>query len=88
MCQRNFRISFINKNYSYFCIVQKATSAKGKAAEKSPEDEVAPTVSNDPATISSLIQSQGDRVRQLKTEKADKVILSHFILLIFFLKTS
>lgn len=56
-------------------VKEKATSAKGKAAEKSPEDEGAPPVSNDPASISSLIQSQGELVRQLKAEKAEKTVI-------------
>lgn len=51
-------------------LLQKASSAKGKAAEKSPVEELAPA---DPATIDLQIQTQGDKVRQLKADKAPKV---------------
>lgn len=48
-------------------MLQKAATAKGKAAEKSPVDEA------DPATIELKIQAQADKVRQLKADKAPKL---------------
>ena len=56
------------------CFFQRAQSGKGKAAEKSPQDEKAPTAMGGAAVeLNGKIVDQGNRVRQLKTEKAAKV---------------
>lgn len=57
-------------------ILQRAQSAKGKAAEKSPQEEqppAAPASSGDAATIDQQITDQGNKIRRLKGEKAAKV---------------
>ncbi|XP_034232537.1 bifunctional glutamate/proline--tRNA ligase [Thrips palmi] len=53
---------------------EKAQSAKGKVAEKSPVEETPakPIGAVDAATINTLITQQGDLVRKLKGDKADK----------------
>ncbi|CAB3368587.1 Hypothetical predicted protein [Cloeon dipterum] len=53
---------------------EKLQSAKGKAAEKSPQEEQkpAPSTGNEAAAIDNSIKQQGDKVRQLKSEKASK----------------
>ena len=67
----------------YFCW-QKAQSKKGKAAEKSPLDEQPPTPvaggKRDAATINQDIAAQGDKIRQLKAEKAAKVSLGENVI--------
>lgn len=54
--------------------LQKAQSKKGKAAEKSPKDENPPSSINlDVVDLYNRTKAQGERVRNLKTEKAKKV---------------
>ena len=57
------------------CLLQKAQSQKGKAAEKSPQEEKAPTVSmsTDTDTLNSQITDQGNKIRKLKEAKAPQV---------------
>jgi hypothetical protein len=54
---------------------QKAQSKKGKAAEKSPQDEQPSSAvgSGVTADLDNQIIAQGDKVRELKTKKAPKV---------------
>ena len=52
--------------------LQKAQSKKGKAAEKSPKDENPPS-NFDVVDLYNRTKAQGERVRNLKTEKAKKV---------------
>ena len=49
---------------------------KGKSAEKSPQDESAPTKigGGDAAELNQKITDQGNKVRQLKGQKAAKVL--------------
>ena len=59
-------------------------SAKGKKAEKSPVEEVRPIVpaANDVIAIHAKVKEQGDKIRQLKADKADKnVIMSEVAIL-------
>ena len=52
---------------------QAAQSKKGKKAEKSPQEETAPSpVGGDAASINQQIIDQGNVVRKLKGEKAGK----------------
>ncbi|XP_069699060.1 bifunctional glutamate/proline--tRNA ligase [Periplaneta americana] len=51
---------------------EKAQSAKGKQAEKSPQEEVGPSIPSDATKLNEQIQQQGDVVRKLKSEKAAK----------------
>lgn len=46
---------------------------KGKAAEKSPQEETVSGLSSTPTGLHDQIVQQGNRVRQLKSEKAAKV---------------
>jgi hypothetical protein len=55
-------------------ILQKAQSAKGKLAEKSPQEEVGPSIAADASRLNELIVQQGDVVRKVKSEKASKVL--------------
>ena len=50
---------------------EKAQSKKGKAAEKSPQEETAPAI-NDPAQLNAKISDAGNKVRELKSQKAAK----------------
>ena len=54
---------------------QKAQSKKGKAAEKSPQEEQPPKLVGSTAVndLDNQIRAQGDQVRQLKENKAPKV---------------
>jgi len=52
---------------------QRGQSAKGKSAEKSPQEEVC-SVPSDASRLNELIVQQGDVVRKLKSEKASKVL--------------
>jgi bifunctional glutamyl/prolyl-tRNA synthetase len=53
--------------------LQAAQSKKGKAAEKSPQEESAPSVvGGDAASVNELIIAQGNTVRDLKAAKAGK----------------
>ena len=58
-----------------FCSFQKAQNMKGKSAEKSPQDEVAPSKigGGNAAELNQKITDQGNKVRQLKGQKAAKV---------------
>lgn len=47
---------------------------KGKAAEKSPQEETVSELGSTPASLHDQIVQQGNRVRQLKSEKAAKVL--------------
>lgn len=53
---------------------QRGQSAKGKSAEKSPQEEVVHSVPSDASRLNELIVEQGDVVRKLKSEKASKVL--------------
>jgi len=57
--------------------MQQAQSQKGKAAEKSPQTEAIPTPGigskSDVNVINLAIGEQGNKIRQLKADKADKV---------------
>ena len=56
---------------------QKAQSKKGKSAEKSPQEEVAPSPpGTDVAQLNDSITQQGAKVRDLKAAKANKVSFS------------
>ena len=58
----------------FLCCLQKAQSRKGKAAEKSPQNEQAPS-STDVANVAELdqrIADVGNKIRQLKAAKAPK----------------
>lgn len=59
-------------------VSQRAQSAKGKSAEKSPLEEIGSTLTTDAGRLNELILQQGDLVRKLKSEKASKV--SNYIL--------
>jgi len=54
--------------------VQRGQSAKGKSAEKSPQEEVVYSIPSDASRLNELIVQQGDVVRKLKSEKASKVL--------------
>lgn len=56
---------------------EKAKSAQGKKAEKSPQDEAKPIVgsSNAGQDLLDKIKVQGDKIRQLKNDKADKNVV-------------
>lgn len=57
-----------------YCILQKAQSKKGKAAEKSPQEETAPSVGGgNVVDLFNRVKAQGERVKKLKTENAKKV---------------
>ena len=56
------------------CVLQKGQSAKGKLAEKSPQEEVGSSITVDASRLNELILQQGDVVRKLKSEKASKVL--------------
>jgi hypothetical protein len=55
-------------------VLQKAQSAKGKLAEKSPQAEAGPSITADASRVNELILQQGDIVRKLKSEKASEVL--------------
>lgn len=62
-----------------WCNTQAAQSKKGKAAEKSPAEETAKTITTsvsdaDVQLIKEQIESQGQKVRELKAAGATKVI--------------
>ena len=56
-------------------MLQKAQSKKGKAAEKSPQDEQPPTQpgGGNADKLNDEITAQGNKVRDLKAAKAAKV---------------
>ncbi|KAK7086374.1 hypothetical protein SK128_012176 [Halocaridina rubra] len=56
---------------------EKAKSAQGKKAEKSPQEESKPVplTTNVGQDLLNKIKVQGDKIRQLKSEKADKNII-------------
>jgi len=55
--------------------LQKLQSSRGKSAEKSPQEEQKSTPGdNDAVLLDNLVKLQGDKIRQLKTDKATKVI--------------
>ncbi|XP_059478554.1 bifunctional glutamate/proline--tRNA ligase [Neocloeon triangulifer] len=56
---------------------EKLQSAKGKSAEKSPQEEQKPTPGggNEASRLDAAIKQQGDRVRQIKSEKASKEVV-------------
>ncbi|XP_046685858.1 LOW QUALITY PROTEIN: bifunctional glutamate/proline--tRNA ligase-like, partial [Homalodisca vitripennis] len=54
---------------------EKVSTAKGKAVEKSPSEEVSPGLPTDPVVVDQQIQAQGDKVRKLKAEKAAKAVI-------------
>ncbi|XP_013406588.1 bifunctional glutamate/proline--tRNA ligase isoform X2 [Lingula anatina] len=51
---------------------EKAQSKKGKAAEKSPQEEQPPALTGDAAELDKKITDQGNKVRELKGQKAAK----------------
>lgn len=53
---------------------QKGHSARGKSAEKSPQEEIGYSIPSDASRLNELIVQQGDVVRKLKSEKAAKVL--------------
>ena len=55
--------------------LQKARSQKGKAAEKSPQEEEAPSAVRwaDVNVLNQKITDQGNLIRKMKQDKADKV---------------
>lgn len=55
--------------------LQKAQSKKGKKAEKSPQDESPPSLpsNNNAVELDNKIKQQGEKIRKLKADKADKV---------------
>ncbi|KAG8266743.1 hypothetical protein J6590_065252 [Homalodisca vitripennis] len=53
----------------------KVSTAKGKAVEKSPSEEVSPGLPTDPVVVDQQIQAQGDKVRKLKADKAAKAVI-------------
>jgi bifunctional glutamyl/prolyl-tRNA synthetase len=53
---------------------ERGQSAKGKSAEKSPQEEVC-SVPSDASRLNELIVQQGDVVRKLKSEKASKDVI-------------
>ena len=59
----------------YFSSFQKLQSQKGKAAEKSPQDEQPPPAGADVSQLNADITEQGNKVRDLKAAKAPKVII-------------
>jgi hypothetical protein len=58
---------------SVLSLPQKAQSAKGKLAEKSPQEETGSSVTADASRLNELVTEQGDLVRKLKSQKASKV---------------
>jgi hypothetical protein len=54
-------------------LLQRAQSAKGKSAEKSPLEETGSSLTADASRLNELVIEQGDLVRKLKSEKASKV---------------
>lgn len=56
---------------------EKAKSAQGKKAEKSPQEETKPVVggSSSGQDLLNKIKERGDRIRQLKNDKADKNVV-------------
>nr|XP_045614961.1 bifunctional glutamate/proline--tRNA ligase-like [Procambarus clarkii] len=58
---------------------ERAKSAQGKKAERSPRDEGKPVVRASGVTVSqrllNTIKDQGDKIRQLKNDKADKNVV-------------
>ncbi|XP_069160943.1 bifunctional glutamate/proline--tRNA ligase isoform X1 [Procambarus clarkii] len=59
---------------------EKAKSAQGKKAEKSPQDEIKPVVGGASGmslgqSLLNSIKDQGDKIRQLKSSKADKNVV-------------
>lgn len=68
------------RTFTKMSILQKAQNKKGKAAEKSPLEEQPPEKVGSVAVaeLDSRIHSQGDKVRQLKTDKAPKVTWTQF----------
>ncbi|KAA0190299.1 hypothetical protein HAZT_HAZT002289 [Hyalella azteca] len=68
-----------------------AQSAKGKKAEKSPQDEAKPIVSSGGHEIQEIhlkIKEQGDKIRQLKADKADKNVVMSEVAVLKELKSS
>jgi hypothetical protein len=53
---------------------QRGQSARGKSAEKSPQEEVGYSIPSDAVTLNELIVKLGDVIRKLKSEKAAKVL--------------
>lgn len=51
---------------------EKGQSARGKSAEKSPQEEVGYSIPSDASRLNELIVQQGDVIRKLKSEKAAK----------------
>jgi hypothetical protein len=52
---------------------QRAQSAKGKSAEKSPQEEIGSSLTADASRLNELVIEQGNLVRKLKSENALKV---------------
>ncbi|KAF2368161.1 Proline-tRNA ligase class IIa archaeal-type [Trinorchestia longiramus] len=72
-------------------IKEVAQSAKGKQAEKSPQDESRPIVVSGADAIVEIhlkIKEQGDKIRQLKAEKADKNVVMSEVAVLKDLKAS
>ncbi|KAK2184184.1 hypothetical protein NP493_277g03032 [Ridgeia piscesae] len=68
---------------------ERAQSAKGKAAEKSPQDEQPPATvasSGNAAAIDQQITDQGNKIRQLKGEKAAKDVIQQQVKVLLSLK--
>ncbi|XP_063428728.1 bifunctional glutamate/proline--tRNA ligase-like isoform X1 [Mytilus trossulus] len=66
---------------------EKAQSKKGKAAEKSPKDENPPSSINlDLVDLYNRTKAQGERVRNLKTEKAKKELVDTEVKILLALK--
>ncbi|KAK3924680.1 Bifunctional glutamate/proline--tRNA ligase [Frankliniella fusca] len=67
---------------------EKAQSAKGKVAEKSPVTENPSKLIGirDASTVNALIVQQGDVVRKLKTDKADKPAIDEAVKILLDLK--
>lgn len=56
-------------------LLQKLQSSRGKSTEKSPQEEQKSTPGvNEAVWLDNLVKLQGDKIRQLKSDKATKVI--------------
>ncbi|CAC5405711.1 EPRS [Mytilus coruscus] len=65
---------------------EKAQSKKGKAAEKSPKEENPPSSNLDVVDLYNRTKAQGERVRNLKTEKAKKELVDTEVKILLALK--
>lgn len=69
-------------------VKEKKQSLKGKAAEKSPLEESNPIVPQDAVSLNKQITEQGDKIRQLKANKASKAEITAEVQLLLNLKNS